>query len=122
MAEIPFDNVPIQGWGKKNLASVKSAIGGFGIKHSIKSRSPAPLANRIFVKFRKKDGFIYKIAYSIPKTGIYVHKGVSRGHKISNPREAKKFFDQPTDANLPELQDIVADMMGSYVINNIKIK
>lgn len=69
-----------------------------------------------------RNGMIEKISYAIPKSGIYVHKGVGRGHLISNPREAKKFFDIPTDKNISELQEIVAEASVNYVINNLKIK
>jgi|SRR6185312_10950405 len=118
-----YDNDKIMEWGKKNLAAIKTTIDALGIKHSPKSPNPKALKNNITLKFKKdRDGIINRISYGMPRSGVFEHKGVSRGHPISNPRTAKKWFDTPTDKNLPDLQEIVAESGVTYVINNLKIK
>ena len=118
-----YDNAKIIDWGKKNLSSIKNTIDALGIKHSPKSKNPLSLKNNVFLKTRKnRDGMMDKIAYSMPRSGVFVHKGVSRGHPIDNPREAKRWFDIPTEINMPDLQQIVAENDVTYVINNLTIK
>lgn len=118
-----YDNDKIIAWGKKNLAAIKSTIGALGIKHAPKSPNPVSLQNNVFLKTRKdRDGIIDKISYGMPRSGVFVHKGVSRGHGIDNPRKAKRWFDIPTEINLPDLQEIVAENDVTYVINNLTIK
>lgn len=58
----------------------------------------------------------------MPKSGVFLHKGVSRGHSANNPRQAKKWFDIPTEINMPALQEIVAENDSTYIINNLTIK
>lgn len=110
-------------WGKKNLSSIKNTIDALDIKHLPKSPNPKALKNNVTFKAKKdRDGKIYKVSYRMPRSGVFVHKGVSRGHGIDNPRKAKKWFDIPTEMNLPDLQKIVAEEDVTYVINNLKIK
>lgn len=118
-----YDNDKIEEWGKKNLAAIKTTIDALGIKHSPKSTNPKALKNNITLKFKKdRDGMLNRISYGMPRSGVFEHKGVGRGHPISNPRKAKRWFDIPTEANLPDLQKIVAENDVTYVINNLKIK
>lgn len=122
MAE-DYDNEKIIAWGKKNLTSIKNTIDALGIKHSPRSPNPISLKNNVFLKIRKnRDGMVDKVSYGMPRSAVFEHKGVSRGHPISNPRKAKHWFDIPTDINLPDLQNIVAENDVTYVINNLQIK
>lgn len=118
-----YDNEKIIEWGHKNLNSIKSTIDALDIKHLPGSPNKKMLKNNIILKLKKdRDGTIIKISYGMPRSGVFVHKGVSRGHSINNPRTAKKWFDIPTEANLPDLQKIVAEEDVTYVINNLSIK
>lgn len=118
-----YDNEKIIDWAKSNLNAIKSTIDALDIKHSPKSPNPKALKNNITLKFKKdRDGMLNRISYGMPRSGVFVHKGVSRGHPISNPRTAKHWFDIPTEANMPDLQKIVAENDVTYVINNLKIK
>ena len=57
---------------------------------------------------------------------VFVHKGVGQGTKINQvgqtKREAKRWFDNATNRNFDELQQIVAENDATYVINNLSIK
>lgn len=122
MAQVAYDNRKIEEWADKNFTDVKQAIDGLGIKHAPKSPNPRALKNNLTKKVQYRDGFITRVSYGMPKSGIYVHKGVGRGHGIDNPREAKRWFDIPTEINLPELQQIVAENDATFIINNLTIK
>lgn len=115
-------NQKIIGWALRNLASVKNTISALGIKHYPYSRNKLPLKSNIRFKVFRRDGKIYRIGFSMPKSAVFEHKGVGRGHKANNPRKAKRFFDIPTEINMPDLRDIVADQDATYVINNLTIK
>jgi len=121
--EYGYDNEKIIEWGHKNLNDIKKTIDALGIKHSKNSPNPKPLKNNITLKFRKdRDGTIIRVSYGMPRSGVFEHKGVGRGHPISNPRTAKRWFDIPTELNMADLQKIVAENDVTYVINNLKIK
>ncbi len=121
--EYGYDNEKIIEWGQKNLAAIKTTIDALGIKHSKNSTNKRALKNDIALKFKKdRDGTIIRISYGMPRSAVFLHKGVSRGHPISNPRQAKRWFDIPTEANMGDLQKIVAENDVTYVINNLKIK
>lgn len=118
-----YDNDRIIEWGKKNLTDIKQTIDAMGIKHSKRSPNPKALKNNITLKFKKdRDAFINRISYGMPRSGVFEHKGVSRGHGIDNPRQAKKWFDTPTNKNMDELQKIVAENDVNYIVNNLQIK
>lgn len=117
-----YDNDAVKAWAKDNLADIKSEIDRQGIKHSPKSPNPQSLKNSVTLKTRTRAGIIDRISFGMPRSGIFVHKGVSRGHPISNPRQAKKWFDIPTDKNIGKLQDIIAENDVNYVVNNLEIK
>ena len=118
-----YNNEKIIEWGHKNFSDIKKTIDALGIKHSKASLNKKALKNNITLKFKKdRDGTIIRISFGMPRSGVFEHKGVGRGHPISNPREAKKWFDTPTEKNLPELQNIVAEEDVTYVINSLKIK
>ena len=118
-----YNEEKIIDWAQKNLTSIKQTIDALDIKHSPRSPNKIALKNNITLKFKKdRDGLLNKISYGMPRSGVFVHKGVSRGHGIDNPRKAKKWFDIPTEMNLPNLQKIVAENDVNYVINNLEIK
>lgn len=118
-----YDEEKIIDWARNNLSAIKNTIDALGIKHSPRSPNKIALKNNITLKFKRdRDGILNKISYGMPRSGVFEHKGVSRGHGIDNPRTAKKWFDIPTEMNLPDLQKIVAENDCNYVINNLSIK
>jgi hypothetical protein len=58
----------------------------------------------------------------MPRSAIFLHKGVGKGHPISNPRTAKEWFSPVVDKNIEGLADIVANGGGNLIINNLNIK
>lgn len=93
-----------------------------GIKHYKYSKNKVPLRRALKDKLKKRFDLVNKISYSMPRSAVFLHKGVSRGHGKSNPREAKEWFNPVVDKNLDTLADIVADGQGDLVINSINIK
>ncbi|MEI7737077.1 MAG: hypothetical protein WCI49_16525 [Ferruginibacter sp.] len=126
MPTVPYDNEKISAWADKNLQAVKAEIDALGIQHRPKSPSPKASRNSITKKIRVRNGQIDKISYGMPRTMVFVHKGVGNGTPISKVgqtnRIAKQWFDNPTNRNFDELQQIVAENDATYVINNLSIK
>jgi len=115
-------NDDIAEWNRANTSDIKSKINSLGIKHYAYSRNAQPLANVVRGKLHKTSGMVDKIGYTMPRSAVFVAKGVSRGHGKNNPRLAKDWFDEPTESNLDKLGDIVAENGGNAIINALKIK
>lgn len=115
-------NTNIEIWADNTQQKVVDQINALNIKHYPYSTNPVPLSKAIKNTVSKKNGLASRIGYKMPRSGVFVHKGVSRGHGINNPRTAKEWFEPPIDANLDELRDIVADGQGTLIINALKIK
>ena len=114
-------NSNITGWTKDSLAAAKKEIKSLGIKHYPNSPNPVPLAQALKSATGKKFGLINRISYKMPRSAVFVHKGVSKGHPASNPRKAKPWFDA-IDKRIDALGDIVAEGQGNLIINNLRIK
>jgi len=121
-ADIEQMNDDIADWNRNNTSDIKSKIGSLGIKHYAYSRNAQPLANAVRGKLHKTAGMVDKIGYSMPRSAVFVAKGVSRGHSINNPRLAKDWFDSVVDENLDDLGNIVAENGGNAIVNALKIK
>lgn len=115
-------NTDVEIWADNTQQKVVVQIDALNIKHYPYSQNPQPLSKAIKNKVTIKNGLASRIAYKMPRSGVFVHKGVSRGHGINNPRTAKEWFEPPIDANIDELRDIVADGQGTLIINALKIK
>ena len=115
-------NERIQKWDEKDLTDLRSEMDALGIKHSKNSPNKVPLRKALKSKLTQRNGLTNKISYSMPRSAVFLHKGVSRGHPKTNPRQAKEWFNPVVDKNLDELADIVADGQGTLVINAINIK
>lgn len=123
MADIPYDNEKIKAWQDKNFVAIKAEIDALGIKHAPHSPSPKALKNSLTKKIRVRNGIIDKISYSMPRSGVFRHKGVGRGRGINSGKTIPAgWFDNPTNRNMEELQQIVAENDCTYVINNLSIK
>jgi hypothetical protein len=115
-------NDDIADWNRDNLSDIRNQISSLGIKHYAYSRNPTPLANAIRGKLFKRADLVNKIGYSMPRSAVFLAKGVSRGHTKNNPRTAKDWFNEPVEKNLDSLGDIVADNGGNLIVNALKIK
>lgn len=121
-ADIQNLNDQIENWDMMNKAEVKGQIDQLGIKRYTYSQNPIPLARAFRSRLRKKFLLIDKISYSMPRSAVFLHKGVSRGHGKNNPRQAKEWFQPVVDKNIEALADIVSDGQGDLVVNALKIK
>ena len=115
-------NDGIKNWEDKNHNDLLSQMDALGIQHSKNSPNKIPLRRALKSTLRQRFGLTNKISYSMPRSAVLLHKGVSRGHGKNNPRTAKEWFNPVIDKNLDELADIVADGQGNLVINNVNIK
>ena len=123
MPDLLYDNEKIKDWASDNLEDIKKEYDALGIKHRPTSPSPAASRNKIVRKIKVQNGMVQRISYGMPRTLIYVHKGVGKGRGIKSGRTTPKpWYTNPTNRNLPKLEDIVAEAGADFVINNLSIK
>src|SRR5215831_17171213 len=91
-ADINEFNNNIQGWDAKTKGNVLERMDQLGIKHSKNSPNKTPLRKAFSSSTSKKFDIINKISYKMPRSAVFLHKGVSRSHPITNPRQAKQWF------------------------------
>jgi hypothetical protein len=115
-------NTGIELWNDKNKADVISEMDALDIKRYSYSQNPVSLRKAFKSKLRKRFDLINKISYSMPRSAVFLHKGVSRGHGINNPRRAKEWYEPVVDRNIDSLADVVAEGQGNLVVNALKIK
>ncbi len=115
-------NSDIEQWNKRDKSDLLSEMDALNIKHSKYSPNKVPLRRAVKDRLRKSRGLINKISYSMPRSAVFLHKGVSRGHGKNNPREAKEWYEPVVDRNLPDLAEIVANGNGNMIINALKIR
>lgn len=85
-------------------------------------RTEQKLANSIASKTKKDSGVIDVVTFQFERHGVFVHKGVSRGHPISNPREATEWFNPPLEKYIPELADKIAEINANAIVNATRMK
>lgn len=85
-------------------------------------RTEQKLANSIRSKTKKQYGSIEVVTFQFERHGVFVHKGVSRGHPISNPRQKTEWFNPPLERYLPELADKLADINTNIAVNATRMK
>jgi hypothetical protein len=108
-------------WTKESQNALKEQLDTLNVQRYPYSRDPVPLKDAIRGKVIDKNGLPAIVGYKIPKTGVWVSKGVSRGHPISNPRTAKDWFNKTIDDNIEKLSDIVMENTGNMIVNALKI-
>ena len=86
------------------------------------TRVEKKLSSSIASRTRKSYGEIDTITFSFERHGVFVHKGVGRGHPISNPRTAFEWFNPVLDKRLPELANSIAAVNADAVLNATRIK
>lgn len=112
----------VKDWATSTRNDLKSSISSLGIKRYPYSRNPVPLPQAIKSYVSEKFGIPSKVSYKMPRSAVFVHKGVSRGHGKNNPRKAKEWFNPVIENNIDKLGDIVANATGNMIINSINIK
>jgi hypothetical protein len=126
MVNYDMANQRIVGWSKDTLVELRSEINNLGIRHMANSRSPQAAEKSLVARTPKKAGLVERVSYIMPRHMIYVHKGVGRGTKISQVgntnRKAKPWFNPIIEKNIDALADIVAEELGSGIVNNILIR
>ena len=108
-------------WSKETNNHLKDKIDELGVTRYQYSRDPIPLKQAIKGKVYDKGGLPSVVGYKMPKTGIWVQKGVSKGHPIANPREAKDWYNSTIEKDIDKLGDIVMNNTGNMIVNALKI-
>jgi len=85
-------------------------------------RSEEKLRKSIRSRFGKDGQEIELISFNFERHGVFVHKGVSRNHPISNPRDKSDWFNSTLDKLIPELADNVADVNAEASVNATRMK
>lgn len=114
-------NEAITRWSDKTKTDLLGELDSLGVKHSPNSPNKTPLRQALKRKLRTQFGSIDRISYNMPRSAIFLHKGVSRGHPKDNPRKAKEWYAPVVDKNIDELGNIVAEGQGNMIINNFTI-
>lgn len=121
-SDIDDMNSRVEGWNDETVSQVKGSIQSLGLKRYSYSQNPRPLIDAFRSKLRKDFDVVSQISYSMPRSAVFLHKGVSRGHGKNNPREAKEWFNPVVEGRMGELGDIVADVQGNMVVNALTIR
>lgn len=121
-ADIEKYNEDLDGWTGGTYKDVINEMNALGIQHRDYSKSPVPLQRALTTRQRKQEGVTNRISFQFPRHGVFVHKGVSKGHGKGNPRQAKEFLQPPVDRNFDKLGDIVLDGTGNMIINALLIR
>jgi len=115
-------NDDIAAWDKSDLKDLRGELNSLGVQHRRNSPSKISLQKVLKSRLRKRSGLIDRISYVMPRHAIFLHKVVSKGHPITNPRQAKEWYSPVVDRNIPKLADIVAEGGGNLIINNLDIR
>ena len=118
-------NDEVNGWRNDTLSSLKKEITDLGIGHNPKA-DYRPAKSVMTARSGKKYGIVNRVSFKFPRYMVFVHKGVSRKHPISNPREAKEWFNPVIDRKIESLAEIVAENTGDQLVETafekLKIK
>lgn len=121
-SDIDLLNDDIEKWDEDNKRDVLQEMNALDIKHYKYSPNKTPLRRAFKSSLRKRFDLYDRITYSMPRSAVFLHKGVSRGHGKDNPRRAKEWYQPVTDKNIDKLGDIVAEGDGNLIINSLKIQ
>jgi hypothetical protein len=86
------------------------------------NRTEKKLAQSITSGVRKEFGEIYSVTFQFERHGVFVHKGVSRGHKVGNERTAFEWFNPVLEQNLPDLANRIAKINADAALNATRMK
>lgn len=118
-------NADIRKWGKGAIGDLKQEFARLNIVHDAskyKGSDPGASVDKLLNRFGKRQGLIDKVSFKFPRHMVFVHKGTSKGHPISNPRKVKEWFNPVMDRDVEGLADIVAENLGDLITSNLQIK
>ena len=114
-------NSEIARWSNKTKTDLINELDNLNVQHYAYSPNKIALKDALKRTLRKQFGSIDRISYNMPRSAIFLHKGVSRGHGVANPRTAKEWYTPIVDKNIDDLATIVADGQGNRIIKEFKI-
>ncbi|MCY1720153.1 hypothetical protein OU798_07355 [Prolixibacteraceae bacterium Z1-6] len=85
-------------------------------------RTEKKLHKSITSRTRKEFGEIYSITFQFERHGVFVHKGVSRGHGVGNERTAFEWFNPVLEKHIPELANRIAEHNANAAVNATRMK
>lgn len=100
------------------MIKLKGQWDKYDIKHSPESRSAVAALDLLSSSTTMKYGALSSIRFKFPRHMVFVHKGVGRGHPISNPRKAKPWFNEILDKEIEVLADIVAENTADKIVSD----
>ena len=80
------------------------------------------LADSIAAKTKEEYGAIERVSFTFERHGVFVHKGVSRGHPITSPREKIEWFNPVIERYVPELANKLAELNADAAVDATKMK
>lgn len=110
-------NNEVKSWGTNTVKELQREVSQLGIKHAEKSKSPRAAKDSITSTTGKKFDIVTSVRLKFPRHMVFVHKGVGRGHPISNPRQAKEWFNPVIEKKIEDLADIVAEHAADMVVS-----
>ena len=114
-------NSEIARWSDTTKQDLLGELDSLGVQHYGYSPNKTPLRQALKRTLRKHFDSIDRISYQMPRSAIFLHKGVSRGHGKDNPRKAKEWYAPVIDKNIEALVDIVAEGQGNMIVNQFTI-
>jgi hypothetical protein len=114
-------NGEIARWSDNTRRDLIGQLDSLGVQHSDHSPNKVPLRQALKRTLRKRFDAIDRISYQMPRSAIFLHKGVSRGHGKDNPRKAKEWYAPVIDKNIDSLSAIVAEGQGNMIVNQFTI-
>lgn len=84
-------------------------------KALVKAAGEETLYESLKVKYKSGSGVIYFVSFPFARHGIFLVKGVSRGHKMNNPREKKDWITPVLQVQMDVLASIIADNYSDAV-------
>ncbi len=115
-------NTSIEQWTASTRTKLVSKLDSLGVKHDKNSQDAKAIQRSVTGKTAKKADLVSRVSFGFNRSGVFLQKGVSRGHGKDNPRQVKDWFNSVVDKELEVLADIVADAQGNMIINGILIK
>jgi len=123
----------VRQWGKRQLDELKrnvrvltnhekhiliKTIRVKGTGRAKSSRLEAKkLLDSLSVKVKTRFDFPERVIFPFVRHGVFIAKGVSRGHPVANPREKIDWFQTSIDEGIEELADIILKHQADTAVN-----
>lgn len=70
-------------------------------------------------KYKRSSGEIFFVSFPFHRKGLFVAKGVSRGHKLSNPRKKQDWYSDVMEMQTAILANIIADRYADGITKEV---